>query len=141
MKEMKPIMVSGNGRSTLLKVEDLVTRFYTPEGVVHAVNGVSFDLAEGETLGVVGESGCGKSVTMLSILQLIARPPGKIESGHAWFDGQDLLNISTDQIRDVRGSRPGRGKTLRHKGRSLLRGAWPRTPRPSAARSLRGPGR
>jgi len=105
MKETKPIMVSGNGRSTLLKVEDLVTRFYTPEGVVHAVNGVSFDLAEGETLGVVGESGCGKSVTMLSILQLIARPPGKIERGHAWFDGKDLLNLSTDQIRDVRGSR------------------------------------
>jgi oligopeptide transport system ATP-binding protein len=98
-------MVSGNGHSTLLKVEDLVTRFYTPEGVVHAVNGVSFEIAEGETLGVVGESGCGKSVTMLSILQLIARPPGKIESGHAWFEGKDLLNLSTDQIRDVRGSR------------------------------------
>ena len=97
-------MVSGNGKSTLLKVEDLITRFYTPEGVVHAVNGVSFDLAEGETLGVVGESGCGKSVTMLSILQLIARPPGKIESGHAWFEGKDLLNLPGDQIRDVRGS-------------------------------------
>jgi oligopeptide transport system ATP-binding protein len=97
-------MVSSNGRNALLKVEDLVTRFYTPEGVVHAVNGVSFNLAEGETLGVVGECGCGKSVTMLSILQLIARPPGKIESGHAWFENKDLLNISSDQIRDVRGS-------------------------------------
>ena len=97
-------MVSSNGKSTLLKVEDLITRFYTPEGVVHAVNGVSFDLAEGETLGVVGESGCGKSVTMLSILQLIARPPGKVESGHAWFEGKDLLNLPVDQIRDVRGS-------------------------------------
>jgi len=98
-------MVSGNGRTTLLKVENLITRFYTPEGVVHAVNGVSFDLAEGETLGVVGESGCGKSVTMLSVLQLIARPPGKIESGQAWFDGKDLINLPMDQIRDVRGSR------------------------------------
>jgi len=97
-------MVSSNGRSTILQVDDLITRFYTPEGVVHAVNGVSFDLAEGETLGVVGESGCGKSVTMLSILQLIARPPGKIESGHAWFEGKDLLNLPVDQIRDVRGS-------------------------------------
>ncbi len=105
MKEKKPLMVSGNGQPTLLKVENLITRFYTPEGVVHAVNGVSFDLAEGETLGVVGESGCGKSVTMLSVLQLIARPPGKIESGHAWFDGKDLLYLPTDQIRDVRGSR------------------------------------
>src|SRR5512139_4030682 len=107
MKEMKPIMVSGNGRSTLLKVEDLVTRFYTPEGVVHAVNGVSFELAEGETLGVVGESGCGKSVTMLSVLQLIPRPPGKIENGTAMFHGNDLLHLSPDEIRSVRGAQIG----------------------------------
>ena len=100
-------MVSGNGHTPILKVDDLVTRFYTPEGVVHAVNGVSFDVMEGEMLGVVGESGCGKSVTMLSILQLIAIPPGKIERGHAWFDGKDLVNLSPDQIRDVRGSQIG----------------------------------
>ncbi len=100
-------MVSGNGHIPILKVEDLVTRFYTPEGVVHAVNGVSFEVKEGETLGIVGESGCGKSVTMLSILQLIAIPPGKIERGHAWFDGADLINMTPDQIRDVRGSRIG----------------------------------
>src|SRR5512139_3890764 len=107
MKEMKPIMVSGNGRSTLLKVEDLVTRFYTPEGVVHAVNGVSFELGEGETLGVVGESGCGKSVTMLSVLQLIPRPPGKIESGKAWFHDHDLLAMNSEEIRHVRGAQIG----------------------------------
>jgi oligopeptide transport system ATP-binding protein len=100
-------MVSGNGRQPILKVENLITRFYTPEGVVHAVNGVSFEVMEGETLGIVGESGCGKSVTMLSILQLISRPPGKIESGQAWFDGKDLLNLPPDQIRDVRGSQIG----------------------------------
>ena len=78
-------MNSGNGRKPILKVEDLVTRFNTPEGTVYAVNGVSFDLTEGETLGVVGESGCGKSVTMLSLLQLIPRPPGKIANGKAIF--------------------------------------------------------
>jgi len=88
----------------MLKVEDLVTRFYTPEGVVHAVNGVSFELEEGETLGVVGESGCGKSVTMLSIMQLIPRPPGKIESGKAWFSQRDLLQMGPDEIRSIRGS-------------------------------------
>ena len=78
-----------NGQSPILKVDNLVTRFYTPEGVVHAVNGVSFELAESETLAVVGESGCGKSVTMLSVLQLIQRPPGKIESGRALFHDKD----------------------------------------------------
>jgi oligopeptide transport system ATP-binding protein len=88
----------------VLEVSDLVTRFYTPEGVVHAVNGVSFDLKEGETLGIVGESGCGKSVTMLSILRLIPQPPGKIERGKADFMGRDLLQLSTDEIRFVRGA-------------------------------------
>lgn len=96
-------MVSGNGNFSILKVENLVTRFYTPEGVVHAVNGVSFELKEGETLGVVGESGCGKSVTMLSVLQLIQRPPGRIESGKAFFHDKDLLSMNVDEIRQVRG--------------------------------------
>ncbi len=96
-------MTSSNGKA-ILKVKDLITRFYIPEGVVHAVNGVSFDLGEGETLGVVGESGCGKSVTMLSILQLIQRPPGKIESGQALFHDQDLLAMDAEEIRSVRGS-------------------------------------
>jgi oligopeptide transport system ATP-binding protein len=95
---------NGNGKKPILKVEDLVTRFYTPEGVVHAVNGVSFELKEGETLAVVGESGCGKSVTMLSLMQLIARPPGKIESGKAYFRDKELLSMTTDEIRQVRGA-------------------------------------
>ena len=87
----------------LLKVQDLETQFKTPEGTVHAVNGVSFDLSEGETLGVVGESGCGKSVTMLSILRLIQSPPGKITAGKAFFHGNDLLAIDSEEIRKVRG--------------------------------------
>ncbi len=88
----------------VLEVNDLVTRFYTPEGVVHAVNGVTFDLNEGETLGIVGESGCGKSVTMLSMLRLIPEPPGKIERGQAIFLGRDLLKLNRDEIRFVRGA-------------------------------------
>jgi oligopeptide transport system ATP-binding protein len=97
-------MTSSNGHFPILKVEDLVTRFYTPEGVVHAVNGVSFTLGEGETLGIVGESGCGKSVTMLSALQLIPRPPGKIESGQAYFHDKDLLTMGAEEIRHIRGA-------------------------------------
>jgi len=88
----------------ILDVQGLETTFKTPDGIVHAVNGVSFGLAEGETLGVVGESGCGKSVTMLSVLGLIASPPGKIVSGKALFSGQDLLKMSKEEIRHVRGA-------------------------------------
>ena len=91
----------------LLDVQGLETTFKTPDGDLHAVNGVSFGLKEGETLGVVGESGCGKSVTMLSILRLIPTPPGKIKAGKANFFGQDLLKMSKDEIRAVRGSQIG----------------------------------
>ena len=100
-------MSPDNGHLSILQVENLITRFYTPEGTVFAVNGVSFLLGEGETLGVVGESGCGKSVTMLSLLQLIPRPPGKIVSGQAMFHGNDLLNMTSDEIRSVRGAQIG----------------------------------
>ncbi len=89
---------------TLLDVRGLETRFRTPDGVVHAVNGVSFELKEGETLGVVGESGCGKSVTMLSLLRLIPSPPGEIVKGEAFFRGRDLLKMSNEEIRHVRGA-------------------------------------
>lgn len=89
----------------ILQIKDLVTNFYTPEGVIHAVNQVSIDLKPGETLGVVGESGCGKSVTMLSSLRLIPDPPGKVESGQVLFDGRDLLKVSDREIRSIRGSR------------------------------------
>ncbi len=88
----------------LLDIRGLVTQFKTPEGTVHAVNGVSFGLKEGETLGVVGESGCGKSVTMLSVLGLIPSPPGKVVEGEAFFFGQDLLKMSNEEIRHVRGA-------------------------------------
>lgn len=89
----------------LLNVRNLETQFKTPEGIIHAVNGVSFDIYEGETLGVVGESGCGKSVTVLSILRLIPSPPGEIIAGTADFMGQDLLSLSPDEIRNVRGAK------------------------------------
>jgi oligopeptide transport system ATP-binding protein len=89
---------------TILDVQGLETQFKTSEGTVHAVNGVSFKLKEGETLGVVGESGCGKSVTMLSIMRLIPIPPGKIAAGKAIYRGKDLLKMSADEIRHIRGA-------------------------------------
>jgi oligopeptide transport system ATP-binding protein len=88
----------------MMEVKDLVTRFYTQEGIVYAVNGVSYKLYEGETLGVVGESGSGKSVHVLSIMGLIPSPPGKIENGEVLFRGRDLLKLSQDEMRAVRGA-------------------------------------
>lgn len=88
----------------LLKVQGLETQFRTREGIVHAVNGVSFGLKEGETLGIVGESGCGKSVTVMSMLRLIPTPPGKVVAGEAIYQGKDLLKMSDEEIRHVRGS-------------------------------------
>ena len=88
----------------LLDVQGLETQFKTPDGIVHAVNGVSFGLTEGETLAVVGESGCGKSVTMLSVLRLIPSPPGKVIAGKALYQGKDLLAMTDDEIRHVRGA-------------------------------------
>jgi oligopeptide transport system ATP-binding protein len=88
----------------LLNVQGLETQFRTREGMVHAVNGVSFHLKEGETLGIVGESGCGKSVTVMSMLRLIPSPPGKVVAGSAVYQGKDLLKMSDEEIRHVRGS-------------------------------------
>ena len=97
--------------STILRVRDLVTRFYTFDGIVHALNGVSFDLAEGETLAIVGESGSGKSVTMLSLLHLLPTPPARIEGGQALFQDNgsqtDLLKLSKAEISRVRGAKIG----------------------------------
>lgn len=87
----------------LLEVKDLTVRFYTPEGIVHAVNGISYQVHEGETLAVVGESGCGKSVSMMSMLRLIPMPPGKILDGCAIYRNIDLLAISEEQLEDMRG--------------------------------------
>ncbi|MFP3998599.1 MAG: ABC transporter ATP-binding protein [Desulfobacterales bacterium] len=90
---------------TLLDVKDLRTYFWTEQGLVKAVNGVSFDLREGETLGIVGESGCGKSVTALSIMRLIPYPPGRILNGEVYFDGKNLLELSASEMRRIRGNR------------------------------------
>ncbi|MCD4685882.1 MAG: ABC transporter ATP-binding protein [Anaerolineae bacterium] len=87
-----------------MEVKDLVTRFHTEEGVVHAVNGVSYTLQEGETLGVVGESGCGKSVHALSVMGLIPQPPGEIPKGEVIFRERDLLKLNKNQQRLVRGA-------------------------------------
>ncbi len=95
--------MSSNGN--LLEVKDLRTYFDTEDGVVKAVDGISFDLKRGETLGIVGESGSGKSVTNLSIIRLIPNPPGKIVSGEVVFNGQDILLLSAEQVRKIRGRR------------------------------------
>jgi len=87
----------------LLEVKDLVTRFYTEDGVVHAVNGISYTLDEGESLGIVGESGSGKSVGVKSIMRLIPSPPGRIEEGKVIFNGRDVLQISEEEMRHIRG--------------------------------------
>ncbi len=87
-----------------MEVKDLTTRFHTQEGEVYAVNGISYTLNEGETLGIVGESGSGKSVQSLSILGLIPSPPGKIEAGTVLFRGRDLLKLSKEEMRKVRGA-------------------------------------
>jgi oligopeptide/dipeptide ABC transporter ATP-binding protein len=87
----------------LLAVRDLVVRFRTHEGTIHAVNGVSFDLEPGETLGLVGESGCGKSVTNLAIMRLLPKPAGRIEGGSVLFDGLDLVHLPESDMRELRG--------------------------------------
>jgi oligopeptide/dipeptide ABC transporter ATP-binding protein len=89
--------------ATLLEVRDLRTHFFTQAGVVKAVDGVSFTLEEGETLGLVGESGCGKSMSALSIMRLVPDPLGKTVGGEIIFDGQDLLKLPDTEIRHVRG--------------------------------------
>ena len=88
----------------LLEVTDLRTHFFTREGVVQAVDGVSFSLESGKTLGIVGESGCGKSVTALSIMGLIPRPPARIVSGSVVFEGRDLTTMREHDLEDVRGN-------------------------------------
>jgi oligopeptide transport system ATP-binding protein len=87
----------------LLTVRDLRTQFFTREGVVHAVDGISFDVATGRTLGIVGESGCGKTVAALSIMGLIPKPPARIVGGEVLFGGRDLTKLSERELEDVRG--------------------------------------
>ena len=97
-------MSQSTGKS-ILEVKDLRTYFYTRDGVVRSVDGVSFSVSEGETLAIVGESGCGKSVTSLSLLRLIPSPPGNIVSGSILYHGKDLLELSDDEMRDIRGDK------------------------------------
>ncbi len=97
--------MTANGNGNLLSVKDLRTYFETEDGTVKAVDGISFDLKQGETLGIVGESGSGKSVANLSLMRLIPNPPGKIVSGSIMFDGQDVLKLTSRQVRDIRGKR------------------------------------
>ena len=88
---------------SMLEVQDLVTRFDTANGTVQAVNGISFSLEEGEIIGVVGESGCGKSVSMRSIMRILPEPPARIERGRIMFQGTDLLSLSQEEMRRKRG--------------------------------------
>ena len=87
----------------LLEVSNLTTRFYTEDGIVHAVNGISFELDEGESMAIVGESGSGKSVSMKSMMGIIPSPPGRVEDGQVMFNGRDLLKLSAEELRRVRG--------------------------------------
>lgn len=91
-------------REKLIEVKNLKTYFYTDDGVCKAVDGVDFEIFRGETFGVVGESGCGKSVTSLSIMRLIQEPPGKIINGEILFNGEDLLKLNQKKIRSIRGN-------------------------------------
>ena len=94
-----------SSKDIVLEIKNLKTFFHTDEGIVKSVNDVSYYVKKGETLGVVGESGCGKSVTAMSILRLIPSPPGKIESGEILFNGIDLTKIPIDELRKIRGNR------------------------------------
>ena len=95
---------AGAPGETVLRVEDLRTHFHTGDGVVRAVDGVSFEVYSGETLAVVGESGSGKSVTALSVLRLLATPPARIKSGRIWYQDRDLLALSEAEMRRIRGN-------------------------------------
>ena len=90
-------------KNKLIEIEDLKTYFYTEAGTAKAVDGINFDIFQGETLGIVGESGSGKSVTSLSINRLIPNPPGEIVNGKIMFQGTNLLDISYDEMKKYRG--------------------------------------
>ena len=89
----------------LIEVRNLQTQFFTQDGIVHAVNGITYEVAEGETVAIVGESGSGKSVGVMSLIRLIPEPPGKIVNGEVNFDGQDLLQLNEEELRQIRGNR------------------------------------
>jgi ABC-type dipeptide/oligopeptide/nickel transport system ATPase component len=98
-------MSAYSGKSEkILQVKNLETSFFTEDGIVKAVENVSFDVYKGQTLGIVGESGCGKSVTSLSIMRLIPNPPGRITNGEILYKGKDLLKLSPNEMRSIRGN-------------------------------------
>ena len=99
-----PAAARATAGNELLKVNDLQTYFFTRQGTVRAVDGVSFAVANGETLAIVGESGCGKSITALSLMRLIAYPPGRIIAGSVELEGTDLMGLTEEEMRDVRGN-------------------------------------
>src|SRR5580704_16712443 len=99
-----PVLSRGEGAPPLLRVRDLLTSFHTDTGALRAVDGVSFDVFPGKSLGIVGESGCGKSVTALSILRLVPAPAGRIESGSIEFRGKNLLEVSRGEMQRIRGN-------------------------------------
>ena len=106
LEELAPVAADQGGRvgETILEVRNLTTSFYTRGGIVRAVTGVDFNVRRGEIVGLVGESGCGKSVTSLSILGLVA-PPGRVENGEVIFDGRDLRKLRASELRSLRGDR------------------------------------
>src|ERR1700686_4756281 len=91
-------------QDAILEVKHLRTSFFTEEGEVKAVDDVSFNVYQGKTLGIVGESGCGKSVTSLSIMRLIPNPPGRVVGGHIHYKGKDLNKLSNEEMRSIRGN-------------------------------------
>jgi oligopeptide/dipeptide ABC transporter ATP-binding protein len=97
--------MSESNREVLVSIQNLLTTFRTEDGVVRAVDDVSFEIPKGKTLGVVGESGCGKSVTALSVMRLIPNPPGKVAGGKIMYEGQDLVTIPEDEMRKIRGNK------------------------------------
>ena len=97
--------MSESNREVLVSIQNLLTTFRTEDGVVRAVDDVSFEIPKGKTLGVVGESGCGKSVTALSVMRLIPNPPGKVAGGKIIYEGQDLVTIPEDEMRKIRGNK------------------------------------
>ena len=96
-----------NQSAPLLKIRDLSVAFEVDEGEVQALDGVSLEVVQGQTLGLVGESGCGKSVTALSVMRLLPKPMGKVLAGSISFEGKDLLKLSPEEMRDVRGNEVG----------------------------------
>ena len=111
--------MSSDANNLLLDVRDLRVSFFTDEGEVRAVDGVSFAIRRGETLALVGESGCGKSVTALSLAKLIASPPGVYRGGEILLDGDDVLAMNREQLRTIRGTQSEHGERLNRIGLRL----------------------